>query len=361
VGGQALKVAATRRYSRDEWHRAWSRFATAFHARFPGVRVALVPPVADKATFGDMDVVMDGEAMPDNWHGEVMKLFNAVESNVSLNVDSRVARGSAGFLTSELLNRPFSFALDDLQVDLCPVASDTMDFTLGYLGYGDLGALMGPVYRKLGARYGMRGLTLLPLDRQGNEMRHHPVTLSLDHATALRVAGYSPERFAQGFATLEEVYHYVASSPFFSSTLYLEGKRENAKTRERDRKRPGHRQFAEWVAAHRDSLPEGCPMSPATARERLLALFPGADEACRQVVDSLDAQQRRRKRFSGALLREVTGLEGAALGKFAEHARLTFSTPAAFEAFLADLDDQQLRHWVAGTFQQYREPGVTAS
>src|SRR3546814_18504796 len=57
--------------------------------------------------------------------------------------------------------------------------------------------------------------------------------------------GYSPDGLDQGFETPEDIYSFVASSPFFSSDIFLLENR-NAKARMRDKKRKMYMEFLLW-------------------------------------------------------------------------------------------------------------------
>src|SRR3546814_2979589 len=62
------------------------------------------------------------------------------------------------------------------------------------------------------------------------------IELTRNFSKALAFMGYSPDGLDQGFETPEDIYSFVASSPFFSSDIFLLENR-NAKARMRDKKR----------------------------------------------------------------------------------------------------------------------------
>lgn len=354
MGGKALKHVATRRYGRDEYFTLWEQFSKAFAQRFPGVRFALVPACRAKKSFGDMDVVVVGDQMPDNWHEAVNELFDVRDASFTMNKASLAKVNEVGYTAEMLLNRPYSFNLEELQVDLCPVPTDEFDCTLTYMSYGDLGNLMGTVYRRLGARYGMQGLMIEPVTPAGERLVNHQVLLTRDHARALSVAGYDPERFARGFEDDDAVYRYVASSPFFSPAYYLEDSTDTHKKRRRLADRPAFARFQAWCEDMRSTFLPPLTLSPEEARLRLFALFPGAEQACRDVHSRLAEAQRQKKRFSGRLLQEETGVSGPELGKVAEFMKSEFSSTEAFQAWLEQQNDAQLRCWVRARYETYR-------
>lgn len=354
MGGKALKKATTRRYERDEYFDIWRRFSTAFSARFPYVRFALIPSCGDKTSFGDMDVVIAGDAMPDNWHEAVDELFDVRESSFKMNKVSSALANDAGYTAKALLDRPYSFHIDELQIDLCPFETRHFDFALAYLSYGDLGNFMGTVYRSIGVRFGMKGLRVEPLDAAGNPLPNHQVLLTQDHAEALRFAGYDPLRFAAGFASEAEVYRYVASSPYFRPALFLEERPDNAKKRERLRSRPALGRFIAWCEEHREALPNGIRLSRTEARRRIYAHFPRAEADCAEVLCRVKRAVDSKRRFSGKLITEVTGVAGPELGKVAEYLRSHFENTATFHDWMGRQSDDELRAWVKGRYEIFR-------
>lgn len=354
MGGKALTTVCTRRHERAEFFRAWDHFAQSFRRAFPGVRFALVQALADKSSFGDMDVVIDGEAMPDNWHNPVASLFGAREVSVRINAESVKAQSGEAFSAAMLLDKPFSFHLHELQVDLIPVAGDCFEFARRYLSYGDLGSLMGAVYRSLGVHYGSHGLRIAPRDHRGELLNKNQVALTRDHREALRCIGYDPDRFDQGFANLEEIFAYVASSPCFSTAPFLDPKAHNNKRRHRERTRPGYRAFIEWCRANADRYPSEPPLNDAHWRAHFLSRFPAARLACEEVSAQNEAATYRRKRFNGRVLMEVTGLPQAEAGFVAAYLREGFDSTAAFEAWVSEQSDKSLREWIWEGYQTFK-------
>lgn len=355
MGGKALTTVNTRRYERAEFFRAWDQFATAFRRAFPGVRFALVQALQDKTSFGDMDVVIDGEAMPDNWHEPVASLFGAREVSVRINAESVKAQNGVGFSAANLLGKPFSFHLEELQVDLIPVAGESFEFARRYLSYGDLGSLMGAVYRSLGVHYGGHGLRIAPLDHRGQLLNKNQVALTRDHREALGCIGYDADRFDQGFAELEEVFTFVASSSCFSTAPFLDPKAHNNKRRHRERTRPGYRAFIEWCRANAERYPSEPPLNDAHWRAHFLSRFPAARLACDEVSAQIEAATYRRKRFNGRVLMEVTGLPLAEVGPVAAYLRSGFESTEAFEAWVGEQSDEALREWIRKGCQAYRD------
>src|SRR3546814_18901157 len=92
--------------------------------------------------------------------------------------------------------------------------------------------------------------------------------------------GYSPDGLDQGFETPEDIYSFVASSPFFSSDIFLLENR-NAKARMRDKKRKMYMEFLLWCEARPDLpvfhypknkaewLPRIAKIGRASCRERV--------------------------------------------------------------------------------------------
>lgn len=354
MGGKALETVQTRRYERVEFFDVWRRFSAAFSARFPDVRFAMVSSCRDKTSFGDMDIVIAGDMMPDNWHVAVDELFEVRESSFRINKASIKKQNGVGYSAEMLLDRPYSFHIDQLQVDLCPFETVYFDFAHAYLSHGDLSHLMGTVFRALGARFGMKGLRVEPRDTLGNPMPNHQVLLTLDLAEALRFAGYDPERYAAGFESEEDIFQYVASSPYFCPALFLEERPDTSKKRERMRSRPALVRFINWCEVHRETFKDRVRLSHESARARLLKHFPGADAACADAVRQVEQAIASKRRFNGKLIADVTGVNGPELGKVAEFIRSEFEHSASFHEWLGRQSDDELRAWVRARYETFR-------
>lgn len=353
MGSTEELEVGNRRYTRREIVSAFSIFSKTFSEKFPKVRFAIVNSYWDKPSFGDMHIVIAGDKMPDGWPEVIDKAF---ETNKSSRLSRKKSLESARrnhYSASSMIRKTYSFDMDGLQVDLIPVMDESFEFAVNYLSYGDLGRLMGRVYRRLGVRYGISGLRVYPLRENGKELLKQPVTLTTDHAEALRFGGYDPDRFNQGFNTLEEVFEFVASSPFFNPEAFLNYEPKNDRVRASLEKRKNYQCFLQWCRDNLHRLNKGPTLLPSSARLRIFQTFPWAREACEEKVKKLE--HKPNPRFSGKLIRSVTGAEGPEMGRVAKFAKKEFESEKQFQDWIMSISDEELQEWFEYRHQQYLE------
>ena len=106
----------------------------------------------------------------------------------------------------------------------------------------DAGNLCGKLFHKFGLKHGHKGL-VLPL-RDGDN-HFEDVHLTFNHDDALKFVELDPEKYNAGFDSLDALFKYVASSPYYSPEFY---KLENLNTiaKVRDRKRTTYNKFLEF-------------------------------------------------------------------------------------------------------------------
>lgn len=291
MGGNALKNHPTRRYHTSEYLKLYPEIEATLRPIVQG-RVALVPFYTAKETHGDMDIVVESDHLPHNWTEQVMEAFASRDSYN--NGDT------------------FTFEFRDLQIDLIKARSEEFDHTLNYLSFNDLGNLLGKLAHHLGFVLGHRGLLYKVMD-QNNTVR--VLKLTSDYLEGIRFLGYDPERFKQGFDTLQEVYDYATSSPYFYPGCYRPDQ-QNSQNRQRDRKRPTYQGFLEHL--EQNGFFERIP-GPVTTREqqleRAIQRFPGFQEAIEETHRFLERKRAAHQKFNGHTVREWTGIEGQTLGE----------------------------------------------
>ena len=353
MGGKALKEAFTRRQEKDEYFELWKTLKSLFEKSFPDVRIALVEAYENKESFGDMDVLIEGEKMPDNWHDNIVEIYQVTETAFITNKESMKNVNGIGFTTEMLMNRPLSFDFMECQIDMVPMPTASMDFALKYLGFNDLGNIMGKVYRRLGAKMSMHGLQVIPLDAKGGRMPNYPVTLTTDWDDALTFAGYDPERFKRGFQSIADIYEYAASSTYFNPMMFLEGNTVNNTERVRIRNRTNYREFINWCENNRSELNQAIVMEPAAARARVFDLFPNAQHGCEVQVAAVELERKQNKRMSGNLVKEITGVKGKSLGMMIEFMKSEFEGNQDFLKWQNEQSDQQLKDWIITRHQDW--------
>ena len=211
MGGNALKHTTVKRLDRADFLRVSETVTKALLAAIPGARVSVIPAYGSKADFGDLDVLVTTEHVQAAGGGDFLQklareTFHATDLFKNGNVLSFDYRATAN------QTEP------GFQVDVIIMPESFFDYALFYYSYNDLGNLIGRTAHKAGLTHGHAGLWFYMRDK---DYLFRSILLTRDHPTALSFLGYDPERFAQGFEQLEDLFEYVAGSEFFNSDIYI--------------------------------------------------------------------------------------------------------------------------------------------
>jgi hypothetical protein len=201
------------------------------------------------------------------------------------------------------------------QIDLISASVEEFEFSVNYFSFNDCGNMIGRVAHKMGLKFGHDGLWL-PL-RDGDHM-FAKICLTRDFDEALRFMDYNPRVFHNGFATLEDIFEYVATNGRFNKEIFLlENRNTIAKTRERKRKT--YMAFLEWVKTRQGLAEFEWPKDKSVWLSRIFLHFPKAAIEYHDATWNLKETKRARELFNGEMVMGLTGLEGKELGKFMKH------------------------------------------
>lgn len=300
MGGHALEKygVVTRRVGADEYHNqivptVVSRTTTSLGV--PNIGVAVVPSYAGKESFGDVDILIERDMLPGDWVQRILLEFNP----------------SAHYKNGPVL----SFDYSNFQVDLITTPTEDFDFSLKYFAYNDLGNLIGRVAKRMGFKFGQNGLSYVLRDTENDVRVIEEIVVTKNFSSALSFLGYDVSTYDDGFDTIEEVFEYVISSPFYDSRIFdLENR--SRKDRVRDRKRQTYQEFLVYKNKHERSV--GC-LSHVTRSEHLLIAMDAFDSFGTRYHIALADHERRKKfrdYFNGNVVSGLTGLEGKELGAF---------------------------------------------
>jgi len=298
MGGNALKNTHTRRYTKTEYESLKEEVVEHLIRKTNRlVRVDPIKSFSSKETFGDLDVLIE--------RSETSKLLNVDYRQLvqTFNPNEIVKNGDV-----------YSFDYKDFQIDLIVTDSKFYDFSLCYYSFNDLGNLIGRVAHKMGLTYGHKGLFYKHKDKHGNIQGL--IELTVDPKEAVEFLGYDYEKIKKGFDTLDDIFYYVVSSPYFNEIIYDLSHR-NHQARTRDRKRPTYTAFLEFVSNHKfenqfvyDSDFE------ETIQETIKSAFPHFARELEEIKKSQFEKELVKRKFNGVLVNELTGLTGRELGKF---------------------------------------------
>lgn len=297
--------------------------------------VRIIPSYSDKADFGDIDVICFKalNISEDNLKSLLKEYYGATEFVRNGNVLSFDMRCWGLGDTTELPGIGPA-----IQVDLLEFTKrETFNFAYLYFSYNDLGNLIGRIAHNMGFKFGHDGLTFKYLD---GTCLIREITLTTSFFKALEFLGYSASKYLYGFKTLEDIFEYVASSEFFHPDIFLLENRDG-ESRRRDAKRKTYSAFLKWCEENRDRLTQ---YKFSKDREKYLIkgfkAFPEFEDQYGECVREAFVRTHLKQAFNGNLVRDVTKLEGVALGEFMNQVKASFGSKVLFEEKLLNSPDE---------------------
>lgn len=303
MGGNALKHLNVQRIPAKQYAvlacKVQQRFSTLF-----GQIPDLVPSYAQKQDFGDCDMLVTSADLPELWREGL-----AAASN------------SRGWLRNGDVT---SMEIENVQFDFINVPRATRKFAYTYFAYNDLGNLMGRIAHKMRFKYGHEGLVYVL--REGDQVLAN-LPVSAEPSDVFDFMGYDYDRWTEGFETLNDIFEYAASTPFFHPDIYLLHNRNHI-SRIRDAKRKTYTEFLTWCSAKGAShWTAAWDWTSVVEQQRILHLLRACDRwpKLREDLNTVMAEHQSNKelktRWNGDLVTRWTGLTGRDLGKFMAHLR----------------------------------------
>ena len=300
MGGLALKHLNVQRVSRDEYLRLAPRVQSIFSTLFQHLP-DIVQSYAQKTDFGDCDMLITSSELPERWR-----------DGLAAAVHSR------GYIVNGDVT---SMEIENVQFDFINVPRAHRVYAFVYFSFNDLGNLMGRVAHKMGFKYGHRGL-VYPM-RVDNNHVYAEVDVRAPINEVFDFLGYSFHLWNSGFDSLEDIFEYAASTPYFNRDIYLLENR-NAISRMRDAKRKTYTGFLEWCERNHDknqydwSDKDG---EKAKHLQRAVERWPGLGVTLETLNRAFRQEQDLKTRWNGENVMKWTGLSGKELGLFMSHVR----------------------------------------
>lgn len=158
---------------------------------------------AHKPDFGDLDIIINLDALEGNWEKTRQEIVQ------DLNIQQSKSTG-----------RVFSTVYQNFQVDYFTTASKFFISTYNYLSFNDLGNLIGKICRRFNLKYGEKGLAYVYRRELSNYKKDLLLTTDFKEITDFLKLDY--DQWLIGFNDLEEIYQWVIDSPYFSVEPYLQ-------------------------------------------------------------------------------------------------------------------------------------------
>jgi hypothetical protein len=268
-----------------------------------------------------MDILVSSEALPSDYKNTINKLFSPAET---------VSNGNC-----------FSFEYKQLQIDLIVTKPEHFQSSCNYFAYNELGNLLGRIAHSIGFKLGHDGLTYN--FREGGASSSHlfaNILVTRNWPDILNLLGLSPKTYYDGFDTLEDIYDFVISSPYFCKEIFaLENRNHTARVR--DEKRSTYTGFLEYIKE------KEYDKQAAFSMVQVYDLFPEFHERLFEVGEEYAASKEFKKRYNGELVSEITGLHGKELGLFMKYVKDYFAgslqsvvntlNPVVIERFVAHM------------------------
>lgn len=305
MGGNALKEYHTTRLDRDDYFALADEFKELFWQKI-GATLYLIPAYQEKPSFGDADFLVDGSTLPANWVQKVVDEFGLTNAQYVKN--------------SSVL----SIGYKNFQIDLIATATEHIAASLAYFSYNDLGNLIGRIGHKLGLKFGHKGISIVV---RGNDRTDHilkEIFLSHDLRYAFDILGLDYQQWLNGFATLEDIYKFVASSKYFDPEIYSLEHRSHT-SRIRDKKRATYNGFLKWVEETKPtanhSFAEKSELGGYSIREpyftnEVLTRWPHVKAEVDTLIAEHTLNSEFKKVYNGVLVSLITGLKDKDLGMF---------------------------------------------
>lgn len=270
-----------------------------------GTECALIPFYTSKASFGDADILVNSDNLPDNW-------VDVVVSNFDLTEDQWVKNSNV-----------LSIAVRELQVDLICTPGKYFKSSLDYFSYNDLHNLTGRLSHKLGIKHGHKGLSLIVRHKSRSDHILEEIELETDEAkdAIYEILGLDPNFVP---ADPEAIFAFVASSKFFDPDVFLLENR-NSVSRVRDKKRAIYRGMLEWCESHPESkkfsFPEKDERGGYSIREPfysdiVLKRWSWVEQRVNTVIAQFELDQEFAEVYNGKVVSARTGYSGKRLGAF---------------------------------------------
>lgn len=335
MGGNLLPYfdLPIRRANRDEYCDITNEVQKLFDLYF---RLELIPSYRQKDSFGDADFIVQTENGKD--HTKV--IADLLKTKIYHNGET------------------VSFPFREFQIDFICVRPEWFDISKTYFSWNDLGNLMGRIYHGgLGLQYGHQGL--IYKIRESNFLENTPdsqchivdeITLSLNPREIFEIAEFDFDEFQAGFETLEDIYVWVAKNKFFNPDKFSFENMNNA-NKTRNKKRVVYNSFLVWLDKHKDEF-----KSHEFFEDKLnylpmiLERFPFLQGKIDDARQKFEHHQFVKSKFNGNLIREITGLEGAELGKFIVKFKNSFTD---FDSFIVDAPTEVIRQKIHENFNSW--------
>ena len=195
MGGNALKIAKTRRYKASEFKELEREIISILGKHAINSQPLLA--YREKLDYGDMDILIMSEDM--NEHGDPKDFITREFSPTEIYKNSNV----------------YSFDYKELQIDFILTPRENWKTSFNFFAWNDLGNFIGKIAHKFNLKYGFKGLEFQYRSEDDSRILGQ-ICLSKDPKQILPFLGFSYERWLEGFDSMEDIFEYIIGSKYFS-------------------------------------------------------------------------------------------------------------------------------------------------
>lgn len=274
----------------------------------------------NKPDFGDVDIIVSHAAIQTSWQDLRMELVRDL-----------------GITTYKSAGAVFSTVYQNFQVDFFCREQRYFESTYNYLSFNDVGNILGKIFKRFNLKYGEQGLLYVFRRADGHYQKDLEVSQDFERIFAFLQLDYA--HWERGFDTLDELFRWAISSPYFSIHPYQE---QDATTAQRVKERTTMRRFVEWLEV------QGITQRYTFAEDRdaylpaINAFFPEA-----KLLEQIEGERKReavilklREKYSGQVVMQLfPALQGKELGEFMRSFQAQW---ADYETALGAMDAEKI-------------------
>lgn len=320
MGGQALKIAKTRRYHVVEYFFIKEEVQELLASK--GLKTAIPKSYSGKSSFGDLDVLLlnDVDTFKSITPRDIIvELFNPTEIYQNSHI--------------------YSFDYKEFQIDIILVTPKNWETSIIYFSYNDLGNFMGRIAYQMGFRYGDYGLKLVYRHEDGG--RKFEKILSTNPAQIFEFLGFDWNTYEKGFHTLEQIFNFVIESKYFNTDIFQYEQLDH-QNRTRNKKRKNYAAFLEYIKDVERQYTYASKDEYVDLAEKFFSIDLRTEiDGWKKIVDE---QKRASAKFNGNVVMEYFPLRGKELGEAMKNFRDYFDNLSSFDS--KELKDIHYHRWI---------------
>lgn len=318
MGGLALKNCYTKRITRDEFDiiskLVIDKLATIF------TYTSIPKFFRDKETFGDIDIICSNDNLNIDLKSWIKENFDSKEIFHNTNV--------------------WSIEFMEVQIDIIIMKEENFNSCVEYMGFNDLGNLVGRYAHRFGLKYGFDGLVFV-YRTEGKVLGE--IQVSKDIERTINFLGLDYNVYKDGFNTLEDIFTFIVNGKYFDPYMY-DMNNLNRINRERNEKRKTYQSFLEYVEPLKDTVkPYVYNKNKSLYIGLIDRYFPGFME---QYIGLEKKEQRRleiHNKFNGNIVMQYwPNLSGKELGNAITNFKSSFNSIEEYEEFILNNDSNNI-------------------